>query len=226
MAALIPRAKQGFLLSVYGILIVELLVTFFVVYYFRNHPTLSKATKQSFITYLLVSLTLIFILTLAPLPMWIKFIVFTLFSIVQGGLLHQTSVMIPKEVVTRGLLGTISVFLAMSVFAIVMAASGIDLSWMGMMLFAGLIGLIIATLVIYIVAQVNINQGDKEGIEKTKNVHKVLLVVGLILFSMYVMYETNIILQKDYDIDALSSALNFYLDFVNIFTRILGLQSS
>ena len=91
------KQKQGFLTSVYMTLIIELCVTFLIVYQFRNHPALAKVTKQSFWMYLLLSIGLILILTLVSMPVWLKFIVFTLFAAVAGGMLYQASYRFPAE---------------------------------------------------------------------------------------------------------------------------------
>lgn len=219
-AFFIPPDKQGFLLSVYGVLIVELIVTFFVVYYFRKDPALSKVTKQSMLFYLISTLGLVLILSFVPMPIWLKFIVFTGLSALIGGMLHQTSSLVSETLINQALTGTIAVFVGMSFIALVLASMGIDLGWMGAILLAALLGLIVASLVVMFFFS------KPEDKEKNKGIHKTLLIVGLILFAIYVMYETNIIVQKDYDEDVVSAALGLYLDFVNIFSRLLGLETS
>jgi FtsH-binding integral membrane protein len=205
--------KQGFLLQVYGTLIVELLVTFFVVYSFRNHPSLAKVTKQSFLLYFVITIVLILILALVPMPPIIKFLVFTLFAIVIGGMLYNATFLIPKEFITQALSGTIGVFVAMSIVGIVLASMGIDLGWMGLILLGALVGLIVASLIVMFL--------DKN---KSSLLHKTILIIGLILFGIYVIYETNIMLQKDYNQDFINAAVDLYLDFINIFVRILALE--
>lgn len=209
------KQKQGFLLSVYGTLIVELMITFFIVYGFRNHPALSNATKQSLLTYVVVSLALIFILSMVRMPVWLKLIVFTLFSIVTGALLHNATVFLPAATINQALIGAICIFLALSIVGIVLAALGYDLSWMVWMLLAGLVGLLVAHLILIFL--------DKN--KTTTKIHRILIYFGLVLFSMYIMYETNIMLGKDYSNDFVSAAIDLYLDFVNVFTRLLALDS-
>lgn len=207
--------KQGFLLLVYGTLIAQLAITFGIVYSFRNHPSLSKATKQSLILYLLLSLGLVLLLTFVPMPVWLKLVLFTLLAIVNGGLLHQACVSLPEAVINQALLGTIGIFIALSIVGIVLAGLGIDLSWMGLILLAGLIGLLVASLVVMV-----LNKNDN-----MKKAHKVLLVIGLILFSIYIMYGTNTMLQADYEFDFVSAAIDLYLSFINVFVRLLGLDT-
>jgi len=209
------QKKQGFLLQVYGTLIVELLVTFFVVYSFRNHPSFAKATKHSLFLYFILSIILILILVLVPMPPIVKFLVFTLFAIVIGAMLYNSTFFIRKELITQALTGTISIFIAMSIVGIILASLGIDLGWMGMFLLGALIGLIVASLIVLLL--------DKN---KSSLLHKTILIIGLVLFGVYVIYETNIILQKNYDKDFINAAVDLYLDFVNIFVRMLALEGN
>lgn len=209
------KQKKGFLFSVYMVLILQLAITFSIVYSFRNMPNLSKATKQSILVYMLLSLGLILLLTLVPMPIWLKFILFTLFAIVNGGLLHSVSAVLPVELINQSLIGTIGVFVALSFVGFILAAFGFHLGWLGLILLAGLIGLLVASLIVMFMSK------SKE----MKGVHKALLIIGLIIFSIYIMYGTNIMLQKDYDQDFISAAIDLYLSFINVFIRILSLES-
>jgi FtsH-binding integral membrane protein len=55
--------------------------------------------------------------------------------------------------------------------------------------------------------------------------HKLLLLFGLILFSIFIVYDTNIILNKNYKGDYIDASLDFYLSFVNLFIREVALES-
>ena len=142
------QEKQGFLIAVYLTLIVQLFVTFAIVYQFRNHPSLSKATKQSFIIYFLLSFGLILLITLVPMPPWMKLVLFTLFAITNGAMLHQSTYKLPESLITQALGGTIGVFVCMTIAAVVLAIIGIDLSWMGLLFLGAFIGLLIASLIL------------------------------------------------------------------------------
>lgn len=209
------KEKKTFLVSVYVVLIIQLTVTFSIVYTFRNHPTLSKATKQSIILYLLLSLGLIFVITMIPMPLWLKFTLFTLFAIVNGGLLHSFTVIFPVELINQALTGAIGIFMALSVVGFIVAAIGIDLSWMAFLLLAALVGLLVASLIVKFMQRSH----------AMSKVHKTLLVVGLVLFSVYIMYNTNTMLQKNYSQDFISAAIDLYLSFINVFVRFMALDS-
>jgi len=211
------KKKQTFLLEVYGTLIVQLLVTFFVLYTLKDHPsnTLAKVSKQSLIIYFILSFGLILILALVPMPPIVKFLVFTLFAIVLGGLLYNGTIYVSKDLINQVLIGTIGIFIAMSILGVSLAAIGIDLGFLGIILLAALLGLIVASLVVLIV--------DKN---KSDTIHKVILIIVLILFSMYIMYDTNIMLNKNYNEDFISAAIDLYLDIVNIFSSLVGLETN
>jgi FtsH-binding integral membrane protein len=207
------KNKESFLLSTYGLLITQLTITFAIVYAFRNNPVVNKITRQSILIYFLLTFGIIMILSFVPMPIWLKLILFTVFAVVMGGMLHNVTVLIPINLVNNALIGTIAVFIAMSIFAFILASMGIDLSWMMIILLAALLGLIIASLIVMIFAK------------KDSKLHKAILIIGLIIFSVFVIVYTNTILQPSYNENFVDAALNFYLDFINIFTRILALEA-
>ncbi len=215
MQSLLPilKQKKGFLIAVYTTLIIQVFITFSIVYFFRIHPDLSNISKKSFIFYLLLSLCLILILVLIPMPIWMKFVVLTFFAMVTGALLHNASWLVPEDVITQSLIGTISIFIILSILAVVLVSMGIDLGWMGMILLGSLVGLLIASILVMVF--------DKN---KTSTLHKVIIILGLVLFSIYVVYDTNIILQRNYNGDFITAAIDFYLDIINIFIRMLILD--
>lgn len=208
------KNRKSFFIAVYSTLFIQLFITFAIVYFFRIHPTLSNISKQSFIFYLLLSLCLILILVLLPLPIWLKFCVFTFFAMVIGAMLHNSTWMIPEDLITQALAGTMSIFVILSIVGLVLAMMGIDLGWMGLILLGALIGILVASILLIVF--------DKN---RTGTIHKVLLVLGLILFSIYVIYDTNIIMQRDYKGSFITAAIDFYLDIINIFIRMLILDS-
>jgi FtsH-binding integral membrane protein len=52
--------------------------------------------------------------------------------------------------------------------------------------------------------------------------HKVISVFSLCLFSLYIVYDTNTILQKNYNGDFISASLAYYLDIINIFIDLIN----
>lgn len=209
------KNRKGFFIAVYATLLLQVFITFAIVYFFRLHPQLSNISKQSFIFYLLLSLALMLMLILLPMPTWLKLCVFTFFAMVIGAMLHNSTWMVPADFITQSLAGTMSIFVILSIVGLILAMMGIDLGWMGLILLGSLIGLLVATILLMVF--------DKN---RTGTIHKVLLVLGLILFSIYVIYDTNIIMQRDYKGSFVTAALDFYLDIINIFIRMLILDGA
>lgn len=210
------KQKQGFLISVYTTLIVQLFITFAIVYQFRNHPKLSKVTKQSFILYFLLSMGIVSLIIFVPMPSWMKLLLFTAYSIVTGAFLYNCTHLVTFQYINQALLATIGVFVATSLMAIILASIGIDLSFLGIIIAAALLSFLVATLIIFF---------TYKGDYKTSKLRKFMLIIGLVIFSIYLTYATNIMLQKDYQFDFINAALDLYLGFVNVFMQLFGLQN-
>jgi hypothetical protein len=212
--------KKWFLMKVYSSLIFQLIITFAIVYYFRNNPKLSNMTNQSFWFYLIVSIGLLLILMfLRNLPTWIRYIILSLLSIVFGALLHFYTKTVPKELIDQILLSVIGIFVGMTILAFILANMGIDLSWMAVYLLFALLGLIIAGIVLALIRYTG--SVDKQT---SNNMRKIYLTIGIILFTIMVVFDTNIMLQKEYREDFITASIDLYLDFINIFSKLLGLE--
>jgi FtsH-binding integral membrane protein len=101
---------------------------------------------------------------------------------------------------------TIAVFGALTLYAM---QSKRDFSFMGGMLFVGLIGLLVAGIVLMFL-------------------HSSLLgtlyaLGGVLLFSGFVLYDTSRILLRLNTDEAVTGAVSLYLDFINLFLFILRL---
>ena len=51
---------------------------------------------------------------------------------------------------------------------------------------------------------------------------KIAIIFSLLLFSVYVIYDTNSILQRNYYGDFITASLDYYLDILNIFANLLS----
>lgn len=213
------QKNKGFILQVYTCLIIELCITFFIVYYFKNNEALSKITKQSFILYLAICIALIIILTF-DIPTWLKLLLFTVYAVVLGALLHQVSYKIDSKIITRALLCTISIFIVMTIIGFILLSFNIELSFIGLYILAGIIGLIISTLILYF--SNNIRDEQSKSIT---NIYRSLLVIGVIIFSVYIMWSTSNLMIEGYNKNFVDGAIDLYLGFINNFIRILILSN-
>jgi len=55
---------------------------------------------------------------------------------------------------------------------------------------------------------------------------KIFASAGLFLFSLYIVYDTNSILQRDYYGDFITASLDYYLDIINIFVNMISLGNN
>ena len=111
----------------------------------------------------------------------------------------------------------------MAVVGFLLLSLGIRLGFkMWIVLFVGLLSMIISRVMLRYTA-VNPDNNDKFTTR-----HKLLSAFGIFLFSGYVIYDTNIILQGTYynKNEYTRAALSYYLDFLNLFGNKLSLTDA
>jgi len=84
-----------------------------------------------------------------------------------------------------------------------------DFSYLGGMLFAGIIAMMVAGIVMWFV--------------HSTLLHTIYCVVGIVIFCGYVLYDTSQILNRLGPDEAVAGAVSLYLDFINLFMLILNL---
>lgn len=209
------QKKKWFLLKVYLLLSFQLFITYGIVYYFRTNKKLSDITDIPILYYIILSALLIIALIYSKSsPIWFRILLFMLYSIVTGGLLHNMSKYVPAEFITKILLSAISLFIGISIIATILAYIGIDLGWMYLYIIFAMMALIIGYIAILFI--------EDEALKKS--VYKYVLIAGLIVFSFDILYSTNIMLNKDY-IDYIDASLDLYLGIINLFTKLFALES-
>jgi FtsH-binding integral membrane protein len=206
--------KAGFLSSVFATLTVQLVVVALVAYYLNKRKPAFMSQKIWFILFIIAMFVLTVVLALVPMHPVIKFCVFTLFSMLIGFLVSIATSRVSKEVVYASMGGTFAIFIAFVMLGLLLVASGINISWLGALLFFALLILIIVQIVFAFIK------------DPTKKRQRIFAIIGLIIFSLYVMYDTFNILQRDYFGDFVTAALDYFLDIINIFLNTLTLISN
>jgi FtsH-binding integral membrane protein len=113
------------------------------------------------------------------------------------------------DMINIAIQGALTVFAFMLATGVALFAGGINLGYkFGTVLFWTLLALIVAQLVFVLGAKMN-------------QAHKILSFVGIILFALYVIYDTNKILQRDYYGNFITASMDYYLDIINLFTSFL-----
>jgi FtsH-binding integral membrane protein len=201
--------RAGFIRKVYSLFFLSLLVTVGV-------GALAASNTPAVIGFwpilMIAGIVCIIALSFARrVPGWNVALLY-LYSAIQGAILGPLLTMYESRfpgIATQAGWITIGVFGGLTGYVF---STKKDFSFLGGMLFMGLIALIIAGLVMmfFHVAWLS----------------TVYSVVGVIIFSGFVLYDTSQIMQRLGPEDAVTGAVSLYLDFINLFMFILRLLSS
>lgn len=195
--------KKEFIILVFTNLILQLGITYYVM----------KNTDRKYINIwplIAAQLIIIFIMILIPMPEFIKFLLFCTFSYIFGLILSLLKKEYSEEIINVAIQGALTIFTFMLATGVFLFMGGINLGYkFGAILFWSLLALIVARLVFVL------------GV-KMDQANKILSFVGIILFAVYVVYDTNNILQRDYYGDFITASMDYYLDILNLFSNLLG----
>lgn len=196
--------KKRFLALVFANLFFQLGITYTVM-----ERTEDAKNKYNFWLLFLANIIIIFVLAI-PMHPALKFVIFCGFSYIFGILLSVTKEKHNEQQIKLAIQGALSVFGAMLLTALGLLAGGIRLGYkFGMFLFITLLSLIIVRLI---------------NIFTYSFSEKILATVGILLFSLYVLYDTHTILQRNYNGDFINASMAYYLDITNLFTNLLRNQ--
>ena len=209
--------KRGFFALILATLVSQLSITYYVSENVKIEDEEEKnETKDvnkfnpKLIGAYIGAFVLILILAFITMPPWLKFILFSLFSGAFGIILGYRKSGLDPNIIKSALLGTASIFVLMFTFGLALIASGIKLG-----LTFGL-GLLFALLFLTILSIVQF------FIDESSFLKKILVIGSLMLFSLYIMFDTNSILQRNYNGDFITASLDYYLDIINIFSGLLS----
>jgi FtsH-binding integral membrane protein len=155
-----------------------------------NNMWLNDLVNKNKLAILLSNIALLLSLIFVKMGIPVKLVVFTLMSITTGALIHKISDM--KE----ALLEAVAIFVAMLFAGIFTAKMGYNLNILGFILFFALIALIFARL---------LSPGKKKY---TK--------IGMLIFALFVVYDTNQILQRNYAGNFVNASLDYFTDILNL----------
>jgi FtsH-binding integral membrane protein len=187
-------------------LIFQLSITALTVYLLRNREVSGFVMIISFILLFVI----MFPILISNLPIIYKLILFIIFSIGFGITLSPVN-KVNKEVLTASVIGTISIFITFFIMGLIITSYGYNISWLGGILLISLFILIITGLISMICGVSTLS-------------HKVYLYFGLLVFSLYVLFDTNQILSDStYKKDFISASMGYYLDVINIFIKLVSI---
>ena len=117
------------------------------------------------------------------------------------------------KIVEAAAYSTLVNFLLMFAFGLIIVYFGYDLTWLGILLFISLL-VIITIQFIHMFA------------EQSESFTKNMSYVTVVIFSLYILYDTNRILLKYQNdkSDCIRGAMDYYLDIINLFTNYLSIS--
>jgi FtsH-binding integral membrane protein len=200
--------NKKFLLLTFSNLILQLGITYYFMETYKE-----KLTTPQIIGAWITVFSLIIIISMVPMPMWLKFILFTIFSSLFGIILSSLKNEISEQLIQFAILGTISIYFTMFLIGVILILFGIQLSlWVGLLLFYLLLSLILFEIISIFLG--NISQ-----------THQIYGIIGVILFSFYIIYDTNYILQRNYFGDFITASMDYYLDILNVFISLINVYN-
>lgn len=206
------KGKKELMILTFANLITQLGITYYVMT--NTNVTDNDKINMKHFGLFLVGLIIIYVLAVIPMPSWLKFILFSAFSYIWGILLASFKLKINDDgLINMAIAGSIGVFLIMFLIGIFLLVSGVALGFKtGLILFFSLLALIIAQIF--------------SLFQKSTMLTKSLAAIGIVIFSGYIIYDTNTILQRNYYGDFIQASLDYYLDILNIFTQLVTLNDN
>ena len=210
------KAKGNFMLMTFALLILELALTFVMMYKLADSETFDAFAKKHqwlLIVTSLLSLVIIIVIAFVPMNMYLKMLMFTLFSVCTGVMLALVKKHVPESIIRAALASAIGVFVALFIVGVLLTRLGYDMWWLGILLLVALLGLIITGIVFMF-------------IEPSKKAVRIRAGVAIAVFALFVMFDTNQILQRNYSGDYVTAAIDYYLDIINLFIHFIEAMGS
>lgn len=193
------QEKRVFLFKVFLNLLVQLAITYFVM-------TKTHLSIQTWILFICL-FVLIIIIAIVPMPIFIKFLLFSIFSFFMGVLLSQNIQGIDKSSIQFAIIGVACIFLAMMLAGIILLMLGIQLGFFTFIL------LFIALLIVLLLSIIQLFSNSINQLWLSNTI--------IALFAMFIIYDTQQILRRNYYGDFITASMDYYLDIINIFIRLL-----
>jgi FtsH-binding integral membrane protein len=212
------RSKKELMLCIFLTLMLQLSISIATMKFDQERQLLRGYNSLIVVGLSILVLFIIYKIHDPKLSFFVKQLLFTSISIFVGLLLSQIVHFIDdKKVVEAAAISTLVNFVVLLLVGIVIVYLKYDLGWMGIFLLIALLGVIITRIFLLFT--------DKDQREES-NYYLSRFVV--LLFSLYIVYDTNNILLKYKNKDkthCMIGALEYYLDIVNLFTEYLRINS-
>jgi FtsH-binding integral membrane protein len=185
--------KHILILKTIFMVIIQLMITYFIM----TKTNIDMNWYVLYLTHLIIGLIIIFV----PLPFYIKFILFTIFSFFSG--IMYSKLKLSSTELRSVFIRTILLYFGLILLSIAMIYSNLILeATHGNIVFMAITGIFIFGLVTLFDPVIKYNQ-------------KAYAIAIIILFSIFIIYDTHYLLLRNTD-NIIAGAIDYYLDVVNI----------
>ena len=186
--------------GVFGHLIFQIFVAYRAAETTSGNAYMKDIARSNALLIGIVGLALVLLLSLVRLPIPIKVAVFSLLAYISGMALHN----VPN--LQEALLEVVGIFIGMLVAGIFTVQMGYKLDILGQILFFSLLTILIARVINIYVRRTRVE--ERNSIVPSR--------ILTILFALFVVYDTNKILQRNYSGNFVNASLDYFLDIFNL----------
>lgn len=186
--------------GVFGHLIFQIFVAYRAADATSGNAYMKDIARSNALLLGIVGLALVLLLSLVRLPIPIKVAVFSLLAYISGMALHN----VPN--LQEALLEVVGIFIGMLVAGIFTVQMGYKLDILGQILFFSLLTILIARVINIYVRRTRVE--ERNSIVPSR--------ILTILFALFVVYDTNKILQRNYSGNFVNASLDYFLDIFNL----------
>jgi FtsH-binding integral membrane protein len=194
------QKKIPFMAGVFGHLIFQIFVAYRAAEATSGNAYMKDIARSNALLIGIVGLALVLLLSLVRLPIPIKVAVFSLLAYISGMALHN----VPN--LQEALLEVVGIFIGMLVAGIFTVQMGYKLDILGQILFFSLLTILIARVINIYVRRTRVE--ERNSIVPSR--------ILTILFALFVVYDTNKILQRNYSGNFVNASLDYFLDIFNL----------
>lgn len=161
----------------------------------------------------IVMVGLLFTMQFTEIPLPIRFIMFCMFSIINGFILSSFLKFASAKDIQSAIFYTIFIFVSMVFVGFTLMKYNIDLS--PLMLLVSIYSITMLIVYLYMII-----------FTVEKKTRQYIKLASIALFSLYIIIDTYLNLNKEYNNDIVISTLDYYTDIVSIFQNLLSYFSN
>ena len=195
------QKKIPFMAAVFGHLIFQIFIAYRAAEATTRNVNMKTVAESNRLFLGLASIMLILFMTFVPLPIPVKVAVFGIISFLGGMSIHD----IPN--LQEALLEVIGIFILMFTMGVFTVQMGYNLNILGIVLIFSLLAVLIARVI-----NVYSSRSLDSRVSRNKSYTKILTLI----FALFVVYDTNTILQRNYSGDFVNASLDYFLDIINL----------